>query len=217
MQIIMCGPPPLRRATCQFFIFTQQEEYKSILLNQRELTGEEMVAKIMDYVEQRLPPDMSADEKRQALFRGIMDKLNELSASLQIRLGPIAKSLMMFRQNRDMNELFAEVQLPELSLREKSLLYGRMLFKLLDDPDYVSYTTTNPKLLGNLPPKDVWFLTFFAFVTCKRTKGDNLLQLGCSGISSAGKSKLIESVLLTTAHQLLSSTSMSGGDAGVGR
>ena len=130
------------------------------MLNQRELTGEEMVAKIMDHVERRLPPDMSADEKRQALFRGIMDKLNELSASLQIRLGPIAKSLMMFRQNRDMNELFAEVQLPELSLKEKSLLYGRMLFKLLDDPDYVSYTTTNPKLLGNLPPKDVWFLTF---------------------------------------------------------
>jgi len=187
------------------------------LLNQRELTGEEMVAKIMDHVEQRLPPDMSADEKRQALYRGIMDKLNELSASLQIRLGPIAKSLMQFRQNRDMNELFAEVQLPELNLKEKSLLYGRMLFRLLDDPASVSYATTNPKLLGKLAAKDVWFLTFFSFVTCKRTKGDNLLQLGCCGISSAGKSKLIESVLLTTAHQLLSSTSMSGGDAGVGR
>ena len=197
--------------------FSLQDEYKSILLNQRELTGEEMVAKIMDHVEQRLPPDMSADEKRQALYRGIMDKLNELSASLQIRLGPIAKSLMQFRQNRDMNELFAEVQLPELNLKEKSLLYGRMLFRLLDDPAYVSYATTNPKLLGRLAAKDVWFLTFFAFVTCKRTKGDNLLQLGCCGISSAGKSKLIESVLLTTAHQLLSSTSMSGGDAGVGR
>jgi hypothetical protein len=52
------------------------------LLNQRELTGEEMVAKIMDHVEQRLPPDMSADEKRQALFRGTMDKLNELSARI---------------------------------------------------------------------------------------------------------------------------------------
>jgi len=160
--------------------FFKQDEYKSILLNQQELTGEEMVAKIMDHMEQRLPPDM-------------------------------------FRQNRDMNELFAEVQLPELSLKDKSLLYGRMLFKLLDNPEYVSYTTSNPKLLGNLPAKDVWFLTFFSFVTCKRTKGDNLLQLGCSGISSAGKSKLIESVLLTTAHQLLSSTSMSGGDAGVGR
>ncbi len=171
----------------------------------------------MDHVEQRFPPDMSADEKRQALFRGIMDKLNELSASLQIRLGPIAKSLMMFCQNRDMNELFAEVQLPELSLKDKSLNYGRMLFKLLDDPACVFYTNTNPKLLGSLPARDVWFLTFFSFVTCKRTKGDNLLQLGCSGISSAGKSKLIESVLLTTAHQLLSSTSMSGGDAGVGR
>ncbi len=176
-----------------------------------------MVAKILDHVEQRLPVNMSADEKRQALFRGIMDKLNKLSASLQIRLGPIAKSLMQFCQNRDMNELFAEVQLPELNLKEKSFLYSRMLFKLLDDPAYISYTTTNPKLLGSVPPKDVWFLTFFSFVTCKRTKGDNLLQLGCSGISSTGKSKLIESVLLKTADQLLSSASMRGGDAGVGR
>ncbi len=92
----------------------------------------------MNHMEQHLPPDMSANGKRQALFRGIMDKLNELSASLQIRLGPIAKSLMMFCQNRDMNELFAEVQLPELSLKDKSLLYGRMLFKLLDDPACVS-------------------------------------------------------------------------------
>ena len=60
-----------------------------------------------------------------------------------------------------MNELFAEVQLPELSLKDKSLLYGRMLFKLLDAPAYVSYTTTNPKLLGNLQTKDLWFQTFF--------------------------------------------------------
>ena len=48
--------------------FFKQNEYKSILLNQRELTGKEMVAKIMDHVEQRLQPDMSANEKRQALF-----------------------------------------------------------------------------------------------------------------------------------------------------
>jgi len=66
-----------------------QDEYKAILLNQRELTGEEIVAKIMDFVEKHLPVELSADERRQALFRGVMDKLNELSASLQIRLGPI--------------------------------------------------------------------------------------------------------------------------------
>lgn len=187
------------------------------MLNRRELTGEELVAKIMSHVEKRLPVHLSADESRQALFRGVFDKLNDFSASLQVRLGPIAKSLMLFCQNRDMNELFAEVQLPELSVKEKSIIYSRMLSKLLEDPASVSYTTSNPKLLGNVAARDVWFLTFFSFVTCKRSKGDNLLQLGCSGVSSTGKSKLIESVLLTTAHQLLSSTSMSGGDAGVGR
>ena len=95
-----------------------QDEYKAILLNQCELTGEEIVAKIMDFVEKHLPVELSADERRQELFRGVMDKLNELSASLQIRLGPIARSLMMFCQNRDMNDLFAEVQLPELSAKE---------------------------------------------------------------------------------------------------
>jgi hypothetical protein len=138
-----------------------QDEYKAILLNQRELTGEEIVAKIMDFVEKHLPVELLADERRQALFRGVMDKLNELSASLQIRLGPIARSLMMFCQNRDMNDLFAEVQLPELSAKEKSINYGHMLSKSLDDSTCVSYTTTNPKLLGCVAAGNVWFLTFF--------------------------------------------------------
>ncbi len=32
----------------------------------------------------------------------------------------------LIRENRDMNELFAEVQLPELSLKEKRRPYGRL-------------------------------------------------------------------------------------------
>ena len=31
--------------------------------------------------------------------------------------------------------------------------------------------------------KDVWFLTFFACVTARRARGDNILQLGCTGNS----------------------------------
>ena len=38
-----------------------------------------------------------------------------------------------------------------------------------------------------------------------------------TGKSSVGKSLLFESVVLVTGHQLLSSTSSSSGDAGVGR
>ena len=40
---------------------------------------------------------------------------------------------------------------------------------------------------------------------------------GISGKSSVGKSLLFESVVLVTGHQLLSSSSSSAGDAGVGR
>lgn len=44
-----------------------------------------------------------------------------------------------------------------------------------------------------------------------------IIIVGLSGKSSVGKSLLFESVVLVTGHQLLSSSSSTGGDSGVGR
>ena len=49
-----------------------------------------------------------------------------------------------------------------------------------------------------------------------KTRDSNKMYL-IAGKSSVGKSLLFESVVLVTGHQLLSSSSSSAGDAGVGR
>ncbi len=98
-----------------------------------------------------------------------------------------------------------------------SSIYGIMFDKFIDNDRFISFTTSSPRMLGNIAPVDMWFLTFFVFVTCRRVRGDKLLQLGCVGISLCGKLTILEAVIRQTAHKLLSSTSQSGGDEGGGR
>jgi len=120
------------------------------------------------------------------------------------------------REENEMEDLFYHMLVPQMTRREKSRIYGIMFARFIDNPS-VSFATGNPRLLGKIAPVDMWFLTFFVFVTCRRVRGDNLLQLGCVGMSTCGKSTIIEEPIRRTSHQLLSSTSSSGGDAGVGR
>jgi hypothetical protein len=124
---------------------------------------------------------------------------------------------MTRREEAEMDGLFYNMLVPQKTRRELSSIYGVMFGKFIDNDRYVSFATGSPRMLGNIAPVDMWFLTFFVFVTCRRVRGDKLLQLGCVGKSSCGKSTILEAVIRKTAHELLSSTSQSGGDAGVGR
>jgi hypothetical protein len=154
----------------------------------------ELATIIVKMVENKIPAHLSADEKQQVMYGASMTILIRISPTLLIKLGPLVRALIADRQDSDMDSLFAEFHPPEPSLREKSEIYGRMLSRLLDDPNCVSYSTFDPEFLGKMEPKDVWFLTMFVCVTCRRSEVDKLLQLGCSGIPSVGKSTLIESV-----------------------
>ena len=192
-------------------------EYASRILNEKEVRSDELVARIVAMVEAQIPPHMDSEEKRQTLERAVLAKLSAASSCLKLKLAPLAKAYLNQREDEEMDGLFYNMVVPQMTRREKARIYGIMFARFMDDLNCVSFATGNPRMLGNLAPADVWFLTFFVFVTCRRVRGDNLLQLGCTGISSCGKSTLLESVIRRTAHQLLSSSSSSGGDAGVGR
>ena len=194
-----------------------QAEYRSRILNPREVRAEELVARIISLVESQIPSDLAPDEKRQTLEKAVLAKIESTSSCLKLKLAPLTKAYMNQREENEMDELLYSMAVPQISRKEKSRIYGLMFSRLLDDPDCVSFATGNPQMLGKLDPVDVWFLTFFVFVTCRRVRGDNLLQLCCTGISTCGKSTILEAVIRSTAHQLLSSSSQSGGDAGVGR
>jgi hypothetical protein len=174
------------------------------------------VSRIVAMVEAQLPPRLSIEERRHTLERVVLAKLNAASSCLKLKLAPLAQAYMRQKEENEMEELFYHMLVPQMSRREKSRIYGIMFSRFIDNPD-VSFATGNPRMLGNIAPVDMWFLTYFVFVTCRRVRGDNLLQLGCVGMSTCGKSTIIEEPIRNTSHQLLSSTSSSGGDAGVGR
>jgi hypothetical protein len=192
-------------------------EYTMRILNDREVSSDELVTRIVAMVEAQIPQHLDAEEKRQTLERAVLAKLSAASSCLKLKLAPLAKAYMNQREDEEMDGLFYNMIVPQMTRREKAMIYGIMFARFMDDDDCVSFATGNPRMLGRVAAVDIWFLTFFVFVTCRRIRGDNLLQLGCTGISSCGKSTLLESVIRRTAHQLLSSSSSTGGDAGVGR
>jgi hypothetical protein len=191
--------------------------FRNLLLNEKEMASEELVERVVQFISQSLSPLLTADERREELQKQCLAFVHDLSPQLSLKVGPLIKSCIQRQFGAGIENMLAEVRLPEMSLKEKSQMYSRMLNNFLGDTSSITFACSNRQLLGKLLPVDLWFLTFFAFVTAKRSRGDNLLMLGCVGKSSVGKSLLFESVILMTGHQVISSSSSQSGDTGVGR
>lgn len=88
---------------------------------------------------------------------------------------------------------------PNHSTTQDYAMRYKSFFKLwLKDPTLYSITTTYPSVIEKislLPLKHVFVLHLFIFGTCKRIKNDNLCCLSVTGISTIGKSSLIENPL----------------------
>jgi len=187
------------------------------LLSKKETKTDDLVQRVVNFIHQILPPHLTADEKRETLLRKSSAFMQELSPALAIKAAPVLKSYVAQLFDSHMDQMFAEISIPEMDIKEKTLLYRRMLTNFIDNENCVSFMTSNRPLLGKVKAKDIWFLTFFACVTARRVRGDNLLQLGCCGRSSVGKSLLFESIILLSAHQVLSSSTSGSSECGVGR
>jgi len=158
-------------------------EFRLMLLNDKEMASEDMVEKIVNFVQQSISPLLTADERKEELQKKSVALLQDLSPQMSIKFTPIIKSYIARQFGSDMDDMLAEICLPEMSLKEKTSLYTRMLTNFLDDVGCLSFAFSNRRLLGNVTPVDLWFLTFFAFVTARRCRGDNLLMLGCVGMT----------------------------------
>ena len=156
-------------------------EFRRLLLTAKDMASEVLVEKVVAFVNQGLSPLMTADERKEELQKKTIAFISGLSPQMSIKTTPIVKSYIAQLFGSDLDDLLGEVRLPEMSLKEKTLIYTRMFENFFDRSQCVSFAATNKQLLGDLTPADVWFLTFFAFVTVKRSRGDNLLMLGCVG------------------------------------
>ena len=156
-------------------------DFRNLLLNAKELHSEELCSQVVAFVDKTLPPLLTIDERKEELQKKCIYFLSELSPQISIKLSPIIKSTISRQFGADIEDMLAEVLLPEMSVRDKSNLYSKMLENFLGDTTSISFAVTNRKMMGNLLPADLWFLTFFSMVTTRRCRGDNLLMLGLVG------------------------------------
>lgn len=137
-------------------------------------------------------------------------RITKFSVTLSHKLGPLVQIMLDEKLSDNLESTFVEVSTMQPSLHDMVGRYSRCFDTWIDDFQSVSYNAVNTRLLGRVDIKDMFVLTFFVFCTCRRTRYDNILQLGVVGCSTSGKSTLFESCLLEGSH-------MTTNDQGVGR
>ena len=125
-----------------------------------------MVAKIVEAVDAQIPPQLAAEEKGETLERAVLAMLSAASSCLKLKLNRLFKSFMNQREEAKWEGLFYNMLVPQKTRRKLSSIYGIVFDKFIDNDCFVSFATGNPRMLGNVAPVDMRFLTFFVFVTC---------------------------------------------------
>ena len=179
-------------------------------INTRDLKIDDLLLGIFDSL--TVPSNnVSAAELAKLWKDQVKEKISSMSLTLAHRVSPLVQILIDKKIKEVMDTEFIRITPKIPDLKDAVDNYNSLIGAWFNDMDeHISYAVTNPLLLGNLSKKDMFMLTYFAFLTCHRTQGDNLLQLGLVGISSCAKSTLFEAPLLEGAH-------VTTNEAGVGR
>lgn len=159
---------------------------KNRLLSEKDHLAEKFVLGFVDELE-KTKKGLAADDSHQKTLSNAIQKLTEISPILAHRFTPILKEYLTHIQRQELDQVFATVEAAPTCIDNMSKHYRHCFNAFIDAQDCVSIKAMDTRLLGKLDPKDVYILTLWAMATCRRQKGDNLLQLVCSGKSSCGK------------------------------
>lgn len=185
------------------------------LLSQKDLSAEQLMTILIEHASGSLCDNLSEEEKAAEINKKVQAKLHGLGSTVALKLQPLLKAMTEHLENQQTEAELAVIELPSLGLAQKAEIYKRLFFNTFESADATAFKAANKSALGNLEPKHYFYLLLFSMATCQRFRSDGLLQLYLSGASSVGKSTLIEDVLSSNAHQLVSSSSSSS--AGCGR
>lgn len=174
----------------------------------REIVTETFLREIIDSLP--VNPNSSAVELARAWKEEAKKKIAEKSVTLSHRVQPIVQLMLEQKLASNIDKTFGTIQTLDHSVLEMSLKYTQCFDGWIDAEHCVSFKATNVRLLGKVNVKDMFILTYFVFLTCRRTKNDNILQLGIVGCSTAGKSSIFEACLMEGSH-------VTTNESGVGR
>ena len=151
----------------------------------------------------------ASEENKQQLMDLTDDKFSELSILLNHKFGHILKQHLVQKEESKAAKCLSQIKLPLQDVGKMFRMYRECFGAWVDSP-FVSYVAHSKLPLGGLAEKDCFVLHLFAFLTCYRTKGDNLYALCVSGASTTGKTLIFEDPVLEIGHQHVA-------EAGVGR
>ena len=186
----------------------EKQDRSTPLVSHRDEVIEDFLNEIFDSLS--VPLHTSAAELSRIWKEQVQEKISHQSIVLSHRTSPLVQIMLEQKVKQVFDSTFVKVQCDEQDFKTMIENYSKCFNTWVDSDSCVSFKAYNKTLVGNLSTKDAWILTFFAFCTNQRTKGDNLLQLGLTGCSTSGKSTLFESILMEGAHVTTNET-------GVGR
>lgn len=192
--------PPIDELLPQYF--DGQDEYNRAealkLLKQKEIATEALIKDILDHLV--IPEHASVNEMSRLLKEETKRKVTAMSATLAHKVAPLIELLSNQKIGQLMSQSFAQVEPLNVDALKMTENYRTCFNTFVNAEDAVSFRTANTILTGGVDVRDLYILTFFSMATCRRTKGDNILQLGLVGASTTGKSTLFESILLEGSH-----------------
>ena len=178
------------------------------LVSARDIVTESFLQEIIDSLPE--PPHSSAVELAREWKEEAKKRITGMSVTLSHRVQPLVQLMLEQKLAQNMDKSFSTIQVIEPPIFDMAKKYRRCFNTWIDASNCVSFKATNVRLLGKVNVKDVYILTFFTFLTCRRAKNDNILQLGMVGSSTVGKSTLFESCLNAGSH-------VTTNESGVGR
>jgi len=149
------------------------------------------------------------DLVQQEKFGTLNRNMSEISVILASKYKPVLRNMMSIKEEENLNNLYCSIKATSGNDLEMAVKYKRCFKAFINSPD-VSFATKDNEMLKNIAKMDYFVMGFFAVLTNKRQKHDNLLQLICCGKNSSGKSTLFENPLQEVCHNFAT-------EKGVGR
>ena len=181
----------------------------SQLLTKKEKLSEEFLNVLMSSLENENEFEYSADLTFQERIASAERKLMGFSSVLANKLKPIFRDLVNEHNQNEMASKFAVINAQNDNEEDLSEKYKTCFLHFINSDD-VNFEAANKNLIKTMDMKDYFTVVFYSQLTCRRSAGDNLLQIIIGGKSSTGKTFIFENPLGEVIHNVSS-------DSGVGK